>query len=316
MNVAADRPIATTVIGGYLGAGKTTLLNRILREAAAGTAVLVNDFGSVGVDEHLVAGARDGVVALANGCICCSIADGFGQALERLRVVRPRPRRLVVEASGVSDPAQVATYGTLPGFRLDAVVVVADAEQIRQRAADRYVGDVVVEQLAAADLIVLNKCDLVDRASVDALRTWLATVAATAPVIEAVLGDVPLDVLLDHDGADRIERRPAEEAGSHDHGPADGPFETWTFDLGAPVEPAALAGLLGELPESIMRVKGLVRLTDPPVRRAVHRVGRRLSWDDVDQDAATSDRIVVIGLRGAIDPASWQPRFDALGRRT
>ncbi len=309
--MAAGERIATTVIGGYLGAGKTTLLNRILAEAGEGTVVLVNDFGSVNIDERLVAGSADGIVALANGCICCSIADGFSAALDRIRALRPAPARLVVEASGVSDPAKVAVYASLPGFRLAAVIVVADAEQIRRHADDRYVGDVVVDQLAAADLLVINKCDLVAPGILGELRAWVAERAPGAAIVEAVRADVPLAVAL---GSADLQRDRFPPAHDHLHDAGDTRFQTWTFAVPGPVDPAALEEILAELPASVMRVKGIVDVGEPPVRRAVHRVGPRTTWDDVDLQAGGQGQLVAIGVPGAIDVEQWQARFGALGR--
>lgn len=309
--MTATARIATTVIGGYLGAGKTTLLNRILADAGEGTVVLVNDCGSVNIDERLVAGSAGGIVALANGCICCSIADGFGAALDRIRALRPAPRRLVVEASGVSDPAKIAVYASLPGFRLAAVIVVADAEQIRRQADDRYVGDVVVDQLAAADLLVINKCDLVAPGVLGELRAWVAERAPRAAIVEAVRADVPLAVALG--GADPRRDRPPP-AHDHRHDAGDTRFQTWTFAVPGPVDPAGLEEILAELPASVMRVKGIVDLGEPPVRRAVHRVGSRTTWDDVDPQTGGQGQLVAIGAPGAIDAEQWQARFGALGR--
>ncbi|MEL7156360.1 MAG: GTP-binding protein, partial [Actinomycetota bacterium] len=153
--------IPVTVIGGYLGSGKTTLVNHLLRGADERIAVLVNDFGSVNIDADLIESQDGETLRLANGCICCSLAEGFAAALDTVLELDPRPDRLVLEASGVADPAAVAAYGHGPGLLLDAVVVVVDGETVRAQAADGYLAQTIDGQLRAADVLVANKLDLV-----------------------------------------------------------------------------------------------------------------------------------------------------------
>lgn len=301
-----------TVIGGYLGAGKTTLVNHVLAAVPERTAVLVNDFGAVNIDEHLVESRSDDVVALANGCICCTLADGFVVALDTIRALGAPPRRLVIEASGVSDPGQVAAYANLPGLRLDAVVCVADAETVRQRAADRFVGDVVVAQLTAADLVLLNKVDLVSKDHRLATRRWIGEAVPNASMVETVQAAVPMDLLLDPDvRLDPIGPNPDGATGSsrraRHHLVADDRFESWSFERQEPMVRARLDQALAGLPESVARVKGIVRTVEAPDRRlVVQRVGRRVTITDGGPWAPTdTSRIVVIGARGAIDPGAF-----------
>jgi len=155
--------IPFTVIGGYLGAGKTTLLNRILAaRESANMAVLVNDFGALNIDADLIVAQGGQAVRLENGCICCTIGDSLTTSLLTVLRAEPRPERVLVEASGVADPSRVADFARLsPSLRLDRVIVLVDMEQIRERCADPHVGDMALKQLAGADVLVLNKMDLV-----------------------------------------------------------------------------------------------------------------------------------------------------------
>ena len=157
-----NRGIGYTIIGGYLGAGKTTLINNLLRDSGSlRLAVLVNDFGDINIDAELIASHDGETIQLASGCICCSLADGFMMALNQVSKRGNQIDHVVVEASGVSDPVKIGQYGAILRLELNGVIVLADAEQIREKAANKYVGDAVIRQLQGADLLVLNKVDRV-----------------------------------------------------------------------------------------------------------------------------------------------------------
>jgi G3E family GTPase len=191
-------PLSTIVLGGYLGAGKTTLLNHLLRHAQGRRiAVMVNDFGAVGIDADLIESSDGEVMSLAGGCICCSVGSDLVAALMGLAQRVPPPDLVLIETSGVALPGSVARGARLaPGIEIDAVVVLVDAETIRLRANDRHVGDTVVQQLAEADLLVLNKIDLVDAPALATTRHWLAGIAPHARIIESVEARVPAELIL------------------------------------------------------------------------------------------------------------------------
>ena len=174
--------IPVTVIGGYLGSGKTTLLNALLRGThGLRLAVLVNDFGSINIDAELIAAHQGDTISLANGCICCSLQDNLGSTFYALAERSDPPDHIVIEASGVADPRRIGRYAqAIPGLQLDGIIVLVDAESIRQQARDKYVGDTVLLQLQAADLLVLSKTDLVTAATVGEVRAWLAAQAPGA----------------------------------------------------------------------------------------------------------------------------------------
>ena len=199
MNPPATDRIPITLIGGYLGAGKTSLLNHLLTHAGGGEriAVLVNDFGALGLDAALVARRDADTVTLTNGCVCCTIADDFGTALDaQVRAGEP-PERIVVETSGVAEPGKTARYASgWPGVRLDAVLTVVDLETIRARVKDRFVGGLVARQIEAADLIVANKSDRVDARVRLSTTGWLARRAPLAALIRTTHGRVAPSVVL------------------------------------------------------------------------------------------------------------------------
>lgn len=282
-----SEPIPFTVIGGFLGAGKTTLLNRLLRGAEGRRfAVLVNDFGALDIDGGLVAAHGGDTIALANGCLCCTIGDSLVTTLLDLLERPERFDHIVVEASGVADPGRIADLAVLePRLSRDGVIVVVDAAQARERAADRRVGDTVMRQIQAADLLLLNKTDLAP--DLAAMRCWLSTQAA-APILEACRADVPLDLLF---GLDRHGATAAL--------PPSDRFESWSYQWPEPVERADLLAMLREAPGEILRAKGIVRFADAPDRRAVvHLVGRRLDVSDEGPWGDTAgSRLVMLGFR-------------------
>ena len=185
-------PVPYTVLGGYLGAGKTTLLNQLLRDnAGARLAVIVNDFGDIGIDAELIANQDGDTINLTNGCICCSASDGLATVLDDLRTRADGIDHVIVEASGVSDPARIGHYAGPFGFELRGVIVLADAEQVRSRSTDKYVGDTVISQLCGADMIVLTKIDLVDQSQLAEVRVWLGETAPGTPILQATNGHCP-----------------------------------------------------------------------------------------------------------------------------
>jgi G3E family GTPase len=281
--------IPFSVIGGFLGAGKTTLLNHLLRGATGRRfAVLVNDFGALDIDGRLVADHGGDTIALANGCLCCTIGDSLVTTLLSLLERPERFDHVVVEASGVADPGRVADLAVLePRLARDGVIVVVDAAHVRERAADRRVGDTVTRQLTAADLLVLNKVDLAH--DLAALHGWLSTRSA-APVLEARHADVPLDLLF---GLDR-------HGGPAGDGTADS-FASWSYEWPQPVERETVLAMLRDA-AGVLRAKGIVRFADAPDRRSVvHLVGRRLDVSDAGPwRAGIASRLVLLGLNPAL----------------
>lgn len=286
--------IEVSVIGGYLGAGKTTLVNHILREASERVAVMVNDFGEINIDETLIDSSNENTISLTNGCICCSLVDGFAAALESVLSLLPRPTRLVIEASGVADPSAIAAHGHSPGLALDAVVVVADSERLIEQIADPLIGQTVASQIRAADVIVINKIDLCD--TLASVNVELSELNPNALLVYANKAKADLDLLFG-----REILRTASAAGHM------GKFESRTHKSAQPILRENLETLIENLPSDIQRVKGIVRLAEAPrIPMVFQLVGR--SWELralADRGKSPEgNQLVVIGPKGSI-PIGW-----------
>jgi G3E family GTPase len=316
-----------TIITGFLGAGKTTLLNRILNGShGLKVAVLVNDFGAVNIDSELIVGVEGETVSLSNGCICCTIRDDLLDAVFSLTQREDPPEYMVIETSGVSDPIQVAQTFLMPALRqyvkVDSIITVVDAEQIRDLRGEQNM--LAVDQVSAADIVVLNKVDLVTPAQLEDVKEWIFEVTPRARIMETTQANVPLELLLGV-GEFAIEklagRAPRDvhthEADQHyhdhehDHSLV---FNTWSYKTDEPMVYEALCDAVDALPGSIFRAKGLVYLKEAPERRAImHVVGRRATLSLGEKWGAQTPRtqLVVIGSAGGVDAAMLQSLFDS-----
>jgi len=304
-NAAPLSRVPVTILTGFLGTGKTSLLNHILTSGhGKRIAVLVNDFGAVNIDASLIENREDDVISLENGCICCSLSAGLQVAAAQL--VRRQPDHILIETSGISDPFEVAHAFSDPELKpyasLEGVVTVVDAE-----LAPTLEGDMLrlaQHQVYAADIIVLNKTDLVDEEGLHQAGSWLQEHAPRARVVEAVHGRVPLELLFEIGGAAEIEAGESlrDQKGAHRHGQP--PFDTFTFESETPLSVQRLHRLLGHLPTSIFRVKGIVHLAEKPKHPCVlQSTGRRaaLTVGEPWGERTPRSQIVFIGTKGGVD---------------
>jgi len=326
--------VPCTIVTGFLGAGKTTLVRHVVENAGGRRlAILVNEFGDVGFDRSFLAACgvegctEDSIVELPNGCICCTVADDFVPALTSLLDRPEPPEHILIETSGLALPKPLVQAFQWPAIRsrvtVDGVVAVVDAPAVAegtfaddpealaaQRASDTSVDhdnpleEVFEDQLLCADLVVLNKTDLLDA---DAIARVRADIAGHLPcavkTVETAQGRIEPAVLLGLSAAAEADHanRPSHHGEGEDHDHDD--FETVALPVspaGSPTDVAARVAAAAET-EGVLRIKGFVAVADKPMRLVVQGVGRRVShhFDRPWRSGEPRDgRLVVIGLKG------------------
>lgn len=314
MNGPPSRPsgrLPVTVIGGYLGTGKTTLVNRLLRAAdGQRLAVLFNDFGTTPIDRDLIMSSNGDTLEISGGCVCCSYGSDLMETLMALPEQRPDIERVVLETSGVALPGMVASAVTLLlPYRIDGIVVMVDVETVRTLASDAYLGDTILRQLAAADLVIANRCDLVDEASLQATLAWLDTESPTARILPATRAEIAPELLLGlrDNEAPRLSTTLATP-GAPD---AASLYESLELDVPEDIDVTELGQRLSAPGMGVLRAKGILSQPDGlPV--ALHVVGQRFEIDSAPL-AARPGKLVVIGLRARLDrravEQALQPRL-------
>ncbi|MQW85952.1 cobalamin biosynthesis protein CobW [Sinorhizobium saheli] len=348
---AQQGKIPATVITGFLGAGKTTMIRNLLQNAdGKRIALIINEFGDLGVDGDVLKGcgaeacSEDDIIELTNGCICCTVADDFIPTMTRLLERENRPDHIVIETSGLALPQPLVAAFNWPDIRsevtVDGVVTVVDSAAV---AAGRFADDhdkvdalrvndenldhespleeLFEDQLTAADLIVLNKTDLIDAAGVKSVREEVASRISRKPaMIEAKNGEVAAAILLglgvgtEGEIANRKSHHEMEhEAGEeHDHDE----FDSFVVELGQIADPARfidrLKGVIAE--HDVLRLKGFADVPGKPMRLLIQAVGSRIdqyydrAWG---ADETRGTRLVVIGLHD-MDEAAVRAAIAAL----
>jgi len=303
----SDHQIPVTVLTGYLGAGKTTLLNRILTESHGKKyAVIVNEFGEVGIDNDLVVDADEEVFEMNNGCICCTVRGDLIRIVGQLLKRKGQLDGIIIETTGLADPAPVAQTFFVDAItrarsRLDAVVTVVDAKHLLLRLADSREAE---EQVAFADVIILNKIDLVTPAELEAVEVRIRTINRTARVLHALKANVPLADVLDRGAFDlnRILELEPDFLSGEDHHEHDDAITSVSLTLDAPLDTVRfnewIGGLLAEHGNDLLRTKGILDFAGDTERfafQAVHMIADGDYIGPWKPDAARQSRLVFIG---------------------
>lgn len=337
--------IPATVITGFLGAGKTTLIRHMLGNAEGKRiALIINEFGDLGVDGDILKGCgdetctEDDIMELSNGCICCTVAEDFIPTLEKLLNRDEKPDHIVIETSGLALPQPLVRAFNWPEIRtrvtVDGVVTVVDGKAVEegrfahnltavdaQRKADENLdhetplSELFEDQIACADMIVVNKTDLLADAGAGLSDRLKGEARDGVQVIKASMGALPVDVLLGqgigaeddldarhevhhhHHHDDDDEHHDDDHHHDHDHDE----FESFVTELGEIDDPTAYSEKLAEVirAHDILRLKGFATVKGKPMRLTIQAVGPRIdSYFDQPTDAARKTRLVVIGQAG------------------
>lgn len=303
--------IPLTIFSGFLGAGKTTVLNELLAgDHGLRLAVIVNDFGSVNIDAALIRADNDGIISLENGCVCCSSSGQLTDTLDLLAGRHPPPDAIVLESSGIADPRNTARLALVNrGIQLDAVVTIVDSETLLQNIERSDFGHLVRRQLESADIVILNKTDLVSAEQLMTVRNWAHAHAPEARLAESERGKVAAEVLLGVGASHRPEAGDRDKVSDHVHAA----FDTWTFATDKPVDQKALIELIRDLPKPILRAKGILNTTDDSEHQVIlQMVSGRVSFQRGEPwgQQLPSTRLVLIGTRGSIESDALDRRFD------
>ena len=294
-------PVPILLVTGFLGAGKTTIVNHLLANAEGRRiAAIVNDFGAINIDAELIAGASDGVVSLANGCICCSLEGDLLRTLSTLLRRDPKPEYIVIETSGVADPGGIVRNLMDPVILreapLETVLCVVDATTPAAALDDALQRS----QLRVADIVALSKLDLADEGAAARLREAIRAQRVPAVVVDAKHGEIPSALLFPASDRAPVPREPGPKR------PAEERFETLSWTSDQPLSLPRLQQAIGKLAPKLARAKGLFETIEHPGRQMVFQfaAGRAtLAPGEIQAPALPRARIVFIAELGVLSKA-------------
>ena len=306
MNEIQTSALPFTVLGGFLGSGKTTLLNCLLNlTKETRYAVLVNDFGELNIDERLIE-AHDGeTIALANGCMCCSMADGFVSALTAVMERANQFDQMIVEASGVSNPGRIMDIAKLdPGLSPNGAIVLVDAPQFLNQLKDSLIKDAVLTQVKEADILIINKAHLTDKSTVETIIETLGaqhsdctTLVNDQPVFDPspLFGSVETENLKRGKPLALVDDKSTAEQ-NHDH--THDQFQSYVLHQINPIDRRTFESWATTLPPSVIRGKGFISFTESPHQQWIwQKVGRTYDLEPRSEASGQSSMVVLIGTK-------------------
>jgi G3E family GTPase len=287
--------LPVTIVTGFLGSGKTTLLNHILtRRDGLRIAVIVNEFGEIGIDLDLIVARDDAMMELANGCICCSLHNDLMDGIFRILQRRQDIDHLIVETTGLADPLPIVLTFLRSEFRdlirLDSIVAITDAANFSLELFD---SKAAYNQLRYADVILLNKSDLASDQRLASIEDKLCAIRADARIIHTTYSSVPLDFIL---GANLFQAEHyAADPVAHHHFTGDG-FDSVSFVSDQPFAVHKFQDFLNaQLPREVFRGKGILWIDETDKQYIFHLVGTRFTLDERPWIGPKKNRLVLIG---------------------
>ena len=283
--------LSVTIITGFLGSGKTTLVNHMLaNRAGLRFAVMVNEFGEIGIDNELVLSTGEAMLELSNGCVCCSINKDLAEAVARVLARHSTLDRLIVETTGLADPLPIALTFLRPDFRdrlrLDSIIATADGANF---SLDRFENSPLRNQLRYADIVLLNKGDLAGEKALCVVEAKIREVKPQARILRTRFSQAPIDLLLTP-----AHRGNLPDHDHHHHLESDG-FASVSFESDRPFDVPGFQRFLETLPPVVFRGKGILWLAGKDGRYVFHLVGVRFTLDEGRWEGPPRNRLVLIG---------------------